>query len=272
MDPISVELHFCSEMAENQTHLMPQNMAYVQGEINNPYWGRIATITGEDSADLMIKYRPQNFTVSCTTHELAGRKVVQYEPAYIDPDEELSSLMAAIRVCNDTKSLEIVFVQNIPMNGKKITVSTFMNIKCRVLLTGPYGVDEMMAQQAWGDYRLTEEDLHYLLQPLVNLKQLYIYRIHTSEFSAHWIDCIKLAGKCNRQLEDLEVVTENANSFMPPHSNTWIQNLRSLKQLQRLALSPGNDNIMDSYFRGMTESTPHKHRIVDQILDASILG
>ena len=127
----------------------------------------------------------------------------------------------------------------------------------------------MRAQQVWGDYRLKEEDLLYLLQPLVNLKQLYIYRIHTPEFSAHWIDCIKLAEKCNRQLEDLEVVTENANSFMPPHSNPWIQNLRSLKQLQRLALLPGNDGIMDSYFRGMTESTPHKHQSVDQMLDVS---
>ena len=56
---------------------------------------------------------------------------------------------------------------------------------------------------------------------------------------------------------------------MPPHSCQWIQNLISLKQLQRLALLPGNDSIMDSYFRGMTESTPHKHRIVDQILDVS---
>ena len=88
-----------------------------------------------------------------------------------------------------------------------------MNIKCLVLLTTPYGVDEMRAQQVWGDYRLTEEDLHYLLQPLVNLKQLYIHRIHTPKFSAHWIDCIKLAEKCNRQLEDLEVVTENAYCF-----------------------------------------------------------
>ena len=139
---------------------MPQDMAYMQGEINNPYWGRIATIRVEDSADLMIKYRPQNFTVSCTTHELAGRKVVRFEPAYIDPDEELSSLMAAIRVCNNTKVLEIAFVQNIPLNGKKITVSNFMNIKCLVFLTSPYGDDEMRAQQVWGDYRLTEEDLH----------------------------------------------------------------------------------------------------------------
>ena len=107
---------------------------------------------------------------------------------------------------------------------------------------------------------MKEEDLLYLLQALVNLKQLYIYRIHTPEFSAHWIDCIKLAEKCNRQLEDLEVVTQNVYSFMPPHSNPWIQNICALRR---------KDDIMDSYIHGMAESTPHKHQSVDQILDVS---